>query len=230
VAPPADRRAAAIAGLDEAIRLQPQDSPEAAGDRVERARLLFGGRRHEEALASCATAIRLVPDHSEAHRLRISTLLALSRYGEVLSSCESYLAREKPMVEILEMSGLARLAAEDHAGAIDDFTRAPGLRPAPAMPVKTRLLNRRGWGHHFIDAPRLALGDFETSLQMVKDQSDALGGRGLARIRLGQWRPAVADADEKLQAAPPHRFPTTTKTKTPRPRVFRYAVPPPAVA
>lgn len=198
---PADRRAAAIADLDQAIRLQPQDSPEAAGNHVERARLLFGGGRHEEALAACAAALRLVPDHAEAHRLRISALLALNRHGEVLSSCQTYLAREKPTVEILEMSGLARLAAEDQSGAIDDFTRAIGLRPEPAMVVKTRLLNRRGWAHHFTDAPRLALADFEASLQLVKDQSDALGGLGLARIRLGQWRPAVADAEASVRLA-----------------------------
>ena len=133
---PADRRTAALADLDEAIRIQPQDSPEAAGNHVERARLLFGGRRHEEALASCAAAIRLVPDHSEAHRLCISSLLALRRYGEVLSSCESYLAREKPTVEILEMSGLARLAAEDHAGAIDDF-------PGPSASARSRRRSSR---------------------------------------------------------------------------------------
>jgi len=59
------------------------------------------------------------------------------------------------------MSGLARLAAEDHAGAIDDFTRALGLRPEPAMAVKTRchresiedssqahiITHSRGWLH-----------------------------------------------------------------------------------
>ena len=198
---PADRRAAAIADLDEAIRLQPKDSPEAAVDHVERARLLFGGGRHEDALAACDTAIRLVPDHPEAHRLRISCLLAQNRYPEVLSSCKSYLAREKPTVEILEMSGLARLAAEDHAGAIDDFTRALGLRPEPSVAARVRLLNRRGWAHHFTDAPRLALSDFEASLALEKDQSDALGGRGLARIRLGQWRPAVADAEAAVRQA-----------------------------
>src|SRR5271166_4395804 len=99
------------------------------------------------------------------------------------------------------MSGLARLAGDDHAGAIDDFTRALGLRPEPAPAVKTRLLNRRGWAHHFTDAPRLALADFESSLQLLKDQSDALGGRGLARIRLGQWRPAVADAEAAVRLA-----------------------------
>ena len=43
-----------------------------ASDHVERARLLFGGARIEEALAACAAALALVPDHPAAHQLRIS--------------------------------------------------------------------------------------------------------------------------------------------------------------
>jgi tetratricopeptide (TPR) repeat protein len=64
-----------------------------------------------------------------------------------------------------------------------------------------RLLNRRGWAHQFNDAPRLALSDFEASLALEKEQSDALGDRGLARVRLGQWRPAVADAEAAVKLA-----------------------------
>src|SRR5439155_15509783 len=125
--------------------------------------------RHEDAVAACDTAIRLIPDHPEAHRLRISCLLAQNRFPEVLSSCKSYLAREKPTVEILEMSGLARLAAEDHAGAIDDFTRALGLRPEPSVAARGRLLNRRGWAHQFIDAPRQAPPGLEASHPLEQD-------------------------------------------------------------
>src|SRR5262249_34922694 len=33
------------------------------------------------------------------------------------------------------------------------------------------------------------------------DQSDAHGGRGLARIRLGEWRPAVLDAEAAVRRA-----------------------------
>ena len=196
-----DRRAAAIRDLDEAIRRAPRGGPQAADDHVSRARLLFGGGRHEESLVACAAAIRIVPDHAEAHRLRISTLMSLKRYDEVLRSCDSYLAAKEATVEVLEMRGLARLAQEDFPGAISDFTRALELRPGPAREVEARLLNRRGWTWHLVDAPRLALADFESSLRLSQEQSDAHGGRGLARIRLGQWRPAIADADAAVRLA-----------------------------
>ena len=110
-------------------------------------------------------------------RLRISTLMALKRYDDVLGSCDAYLAREEPTVEILEIRGLARVARENYAGAIADFTRAIEMRSDPGPETKSRLLNRRGWAYHFADATRLALIDFEASLGLVKDQSDAFAGR-----------------------------------------------------
>jgi tetratricopeptide (TPR) repeat protein len=194
-----EQRSAALHDLDEAIRRQPAESPQAADDHVNRARLLFGAARHDESLTSCDSAIRLVSGHPEAHRQRIATLMALKRYDDVLVSCDAYLAREQPTVEILEISGLARLTTENYPGAISDLTRAIATLPEPQPEVKTRLLNRRGWAYHFADAPRLALADFEASLKLVDDQSDAFCGRGLARIRLGQWRLAVADADTAIR-------------------------------
>src|SRR5262249_3578114 len=38
-------------------------------------------------------------------------------------------------------------------------------------------------------------------LRLVPEQSDGLVGRGLARIRLGQWRPALADAEAAVRLA-----------------------------
>ena len=130
---------------------------------------------------------------------RIETLVILKRYDQVLSSCDAYLAREKPTAEILGIRSLALLGRRDYACAIADLTRAIALRPAPEPVILTRLLNRRGLAYHLADAPRLARDDFESSLQLDKDQSDALAGRGLARIRLGQWRPAVADAEAAVR-------------------------------
>ena len=198
---PPDRLAAALADLDEAIRLEPENGEAKASDHVERARLLFGGGRFEEALAACASAIAIVPDQPAAHQLRISSLMALKRYDEVLGSCNAFLAGKQPTVEILEIRGLARLARQNYSGAIDDYGQALGLRSARDPETRTRLLNQRGWAYHFADAPRLARDDFEASLKLDKDQSDALAGRGLARIRLGEWRPAVADAEASLRLA-----------------------------
>ena len=198
---PPQRLAAALGDLDEAIKLDPENGDLKASDHVERARLLFGGARFEEAIAACAAATAIVPDQPAAHQLRISSLLALKRYDEVLGSCNAFLASEKPTVEVLEIRGQARLARQNYSGAIDDYAQALGLRPAQDPETRTRLLNKRGWAYHFADAPRLARADFEASLKLDPDQSDALAGRGLARIRLGEWRPAIADAEASIRLA-----------------------------
>jgi tetratricopeptide (TPR) repeat protein len=177
----------------------PGTDAQIANDHVERARLLFAGGWPEAALEACAAAIKLVPLHAGAHHLRISALMALKRYDEVVGSCDIYLARETPTVDILEIRGLARLARRELSGAIADFTRAIELRPAPGPTVKARLLNGRGWAYHFADATRLALEDFEASLRLVADQAEARAGRGFARVRLGDWKAAVADAEAAVR-------------------------------
>jgi tetratricopeptide (TPR) repeat protein len=125
--------------------------------------------------------------------------MALKRFDEVLGSCDTYLAREEPTVEVLEIRGLARVARRELSGAIADYTRAIELRPDLEPAVKARLLNRRGWAHHFADATRLALDDFEASLKVAADQPEARAGRGFARVRLGDWKEAVADADAAVR-------------------------------
>jgi tetratricopeptide (TPR) repeat protein len=194
-----EQRAEALRDLDEAIGLQRGDRFQIANDHVERARLLFAGGQPEAALEACAAAIKWVPDHAGAHQLRISALMALKRFDEVLGSCDAYLAREAPTVEVLEIRGLARIARQDLSGAIADYTRAIELRPDPDPVVKARLLNRRGWAHHFADAPRLALDDFAASLTLVADQAEARAGRGFARVRLSDWKSAVADAEAAVR-------------------------------
>src|SRR5262249_43971462 len=137
----------------------------------------------------------------EAHRVRISSLMELKRYDEVLAAADAYLAAGRPIVEIIEIRGLARVARKDHAGAIEDFSRALELVPAADKARRSRLLNERGWAHQYADAARLALADFEESLRLESEQAEARGGRGLARIVLGQWREAVADAEAAVRQA-----------------------------
>jgi tetratricopeptide (TPR) repeat protein len=194
-----DQRAAALRDLDAAIRLESENPAQKAKDHVERARLCFGGTQFSEALEACTEALKLVPDEPSAQQLKISTLMAMKRFDQVMDSCDAYLAREKPTVEILEIRGLARVARRNRSGAISDYTQALELRADLDAATRTRLLNHRGWAYQFADAPRLAFEDFEASLKLDKDQSDALGGRGLARIRLGEWRLAIADAESAVR-------------------------------
>ena len=195
-----EQRTAALRDLDEAIRLDPVDRSRMADDHTERARLLFAGGEPKAALAACAEAMRSAPDHAEALRLRISSLLALKRHDEVLGSCDAYLAREEPTVEVLEIRGLAgrprespgcdrRLHAGDRAAA-----RHRAGHPGPAaQPSRLGLPPRR---RH---SPVLA--DFEGSLKLIEDQAEARAGRGLARVRLGDWEKAVTDADVAVRLA-----------------------------
>jgi tetratricopeptide (TPR) repeat protein len=195
------QRAAALHDLDEVLRLELPTAPERAEDQVNRARLFFGGGRFEAAFEASRDAIRLAPNHPAAHQLRISALMALKRYDEVLDSCDAYLVEGKPTVELLEIRGLARVARRSFSGAVADYTRALELRRDLDAATRSRLLNHRGWAYQFADAPRLALDDFEGSLALVQEQSAAHAGRGLARVRLGEWRAAVADAEAAIRLA-----------------------------
>jgi tetratricopeptide (TPR) repeat protein len=200
----------ALQDLAEAIRRELDGNLKAA-DHVSRARLFFRAHRAAEALADCDSAIALVPQDPDAHRVRIATLMELKRYDAVLASADAYLARGKPIAEILEIRGLARVARKDYAGAIADFNRALDQTPSTDPPQRSRLLNRRGWAYQYADAPRLARSDFEESLRLEPNQSDAYSGRGLARIRLGEWRPAVADAEAAIRQARETRVGSTSE-------------------
>lgn len=195
-----DHRNASLRDLEQAIRLEPETARK-VHDHVDRARLFFAGGRSPEAIAACDAALGLIPDDAAAHRVRISALMELKRYDEVLTSADACIARGEPSADIFEIRGLAREARRDYAAASDDFHKALDLTPDSATVRRIRLLNLRGWAYHFADAPRLALADFAESLRMEPDQADALGGRALARIRLGDWRPAVTDAEAAVRLA-----------------------------
>ena len=102
-----DQRKAALRDLEEAIRHEP-DKALKVRDHVDRAKLFFAGGQAQEALAACDAALALLPDDAAAHRVRISALMELKRYDEVLASADAYIARGKPSAEIFEIRGLAR--------------------------------------------------------------------------------------------------------------------------
>ena len=51
--------------------------------------------------------------------------------------------------------------------------------------------------------PQLALRDFEEAIRLEPSNSDAFSGRGSARVRLGLYREAVADAATSLRLSKP---------------------------
>jgi tetratricopeptide (TPR) repeat protein len=117
---------------------------------------------------------------------------------EVIRSCDAVVARGKATSAIYELRGLARSERKDFPGAIEDVTDAMALRPDRAA-----LLARRGWLYIVADAPRLALHDFQAAIELDASMGDAYNGRGFARLRLGEHRDAVADAEIALDKGEP---------------------------
>ncbi|HKB38955.1 MAG TPA: hypothetical protein VKD72_21105, partial [Gemmataceae bacterium] len=101
-----------------------------------------------------------------------------------------------PSVDVYRGRGLARLRLGLFADAIDDFGRA--LEPRPDAELRLQ----RGWAYFFLDAWSLAERDFAEAIRLGSAQPDAWAGRGLARVMIGAYRDAVADAEETLRRQP----------------------------
>jgi serine/threonine protein kinase/tetratricopeptide (TPR) repeat protein len=191
-------RAAALADLEEAIRLEPAKSTVLALDHTSRAKLLHQESRVNDALSACDAALEIDPTYIDAHRLRIELLRKLKRYDDVVRSCDALLTRGKPSAELYEFRGLAKEKLKDYQGAIEDQTLAIALHPGSAA-----LLARRGALHLVTDAPRSALRDFQQAMNLDATNADALLGRGLALAAQGQHREATADAAKALRMGEP---------------------------
>ena len=150
------------------------------------------------ARAACDAAIDREPDYLPAHELRLQLLLKLKQHDDVIRSCDPLIARGKATAAVYERRALAREAIRNFPGAIEDFTRAlalDGNRPA--------LLRGRGWLYITSDSPLLALHDFQEVIRLEPSDADAHNGRGLARLRRGEHREAIADAERAISLGEP---------------------------
>ena len=188
--------ALALADFDQAIQRENANSPYQVDDHVERGRLLLSGGKYAEALNSFDAALSLQKEHSLGQRLRAETLFRLGRFDEVIKAFDRYLETGKPQESVYRGRGLARAELGQYPGAIEDFTKALELHPTSAVQAY------RGWTHIVVDAPKLALRDFELAIELDPNNGDAYNGRGFVRARLGHHREAVQDAAEALRHGP----------------------------
>ncbi len=173
----------------------------AAGAHTESGRYLFAQGRYEEAARQfeLATSNRV---HSPANALLGQTFVLLGRNREAARTFDDYLARGgAPTADVYRGRGLARLRLGLFADAAEDLGRALDRRPDAELHLQ------RGWAYFLLGAWPLALRDFDEAIRLGSPQPDAWTGRGLARVLLGQYRGAEADACEALG-----RRPTTAET------------------
>jgi serine/threonine protein kinase/tetratricopeptide (TPR) repeat protein len=189
--------ALALADFDRAIEHESSSSAYQVDDHVERGRLFLAAGKHALALASFDSALALEKDHAFAQRLRAEALFRLGRFQEVIGAFDRYLEKGKPLESVYRGRGLARAELGQYPGAIEDFTKALELHPTSAVQAF------RGWTHLVVDAPKLALRDFELAVELDPKSGDAYSGRGFARARLGRHQEAKKDAAEALRLGPP---------------------------
>lgn len=153
---------------------------------------MYDDREYDAAVAACDAALRIRPDHSGALLLRPQALIELRRYEEASRACDHCLGTgDGPPVDAYRTRGRARVGLGDHAGAVDDFSRA-----LAGGPPDSDLLLRRGWSYGACQAWTLALRDFEEAVRLPPQDGDSYASRGLAHLRLGHDCEAVADAEE----------------------------------
>jgi tetratricopeptide (TPR) repeat protein len=201
----------ALRDLDEAIAKGAVEvtPPElAAEDHVERGLVLARSGRCADAIMAYGAALALQPDQVVVQRLRAEALFQLGQYQEAVDALDSYLEkastslsafrkREEPVAAAYRLRALAKGKLGNPAAGLDDFSRSLDLEPdAPTYVL-------RGWLYllHF-HAPQFALPDFADALRLDPKNVDAWSGQGYARVQQGQYRKALADADNARSLDP----------------------------
>jgi tetratricopeptide (TPR) repeat protein len=139
----------------------------------------------------------LAPGQAPAHEVRARALLALGRYEQAEEAFDDYLnGGGEAVPDVFRGRGLARMKRGRYPEAAEDYARV--AERAPGADVYQHL----GWAHFFADAWKLALRDFARAIELDPEGSDAYTGRGLARVMLGHYRGAVADAGAALRRKP----------------------------
>jgi tetratricopeptide (TPR) repeat protein len=179
-----------------ALRLRPPVEV-IAGYHAERGRYLLRDGRCEEAVQACQAALEQFPHPPLPYGVCGRALLALGRYEQAEKSFDLYLrAGGEEQSDIFRGRGLARMKLGKYPEAAEDYTKA--LEASP----DADLYQHRGWALFFADAWKLALRDFSKAIELDPEAGNAYTGRGLARVMLGDYRPAIADAEAALCRQP----------------------------
>jgi tetratricopeptide (TPR) repeat protein/predicted Ser/Thr protein kinase len=204
--------AGALADLDKAARLEPAGSLRLADDHVLRAQYLQKDKHYREAIAALDQALRIDLDRPEALRRRSECLVQAAeaetdatqrtKLCEQATRAYDYYLKRVPAAanraEFWRGRGLARELLGEAAGAAADYTESLKIEQ------DAETLAHRGWMWVWgAGDAKEALADFEKALSLrAEPPGDWYNGRGYARVKLGQYRPAVADAEEALRRGP----------------------------
>jgi tetratricopeptide (TPR) repeat protein len=180
--------------LEAARRCPNRGDPErVAGRLVELGVLKEQAGELPEALADFDTALKLQPDYPPAHRQRAQALLKLKRYQEAGQALDRYLRHGTPAAEVYLARGLIHSHFREYRNAV----RMYGL--ALLFGEDAEALTQRGWAYLQLEAPWLALDDFEVAERLRPKHAASLCGRGHALVLLGRLSESVRAGEEALR-------------------------------
>jgi tetratricopeptide (TPR) repeat protein len=207
----------ALPDLEEAIRREPVPrSLDLASDHLWRGKILYRYGKYADALAAFDAAAAVLPPprdgqklrpeelkpRAEVQQLRAEALIELSRFTQAIAAVDEAARHGPPTAQAHRARGLAQAKLGNYAAAIEDYTQAMEIDRRARKPDPLTLAYR-GWAYLIHEAPKLALADFDEALKLEGcDRVDCCNGRGYARVLLGQWKEAVADAEEALKDKP----------------------------
>ena len=153
--------------------------------------------RHEQALESLDTAIRLKPELAEAFVNRAAALDALGRMEEAVRDYDQALKLRPQDAPTYNGRGnaLARMnRAED---ALKDYDAAIALRPRYGLAYYNR-------GNIHFNAGRLdlALSDYDRAIELTPEYARAWNNRATVLARLGRGDDALRDFSQALALDP----------------------------
>ena len=189
------RMAAALAELDAALAIRPDD----AEALLNRGNVLRALDRHEEALAAFDAALVARPDFAQGWNNRGVMLKALGRFEDALDSLDRALALDGAYAEALTNRGsvLQDLRRPGEALAVYD-------RVLAAQPGNAAAHNNRGSALLDLRRPAEALDAFDRALAIRPGDADTLGNRGNALQALKRLDEALAAHDRALSIRPDH--------------------------
>jgi serine/threonine protein kinase/predicted Zn-dependent protease len=182
--------------LAQALRAKPPTTL-LAEYHTERARNGLKAGKYEEAVTEARKALTLQNDRVFALGVLGQALVELHRDQEAINAFDGYLQKGgERVIDVFKGRGAARARLGRYEEALSDYTEALLLHE------DAELYTYRGWVYFFLDAWKAGQHDFAEALRLKPQTCDALAGRGLCRVMLGDYRAAVDDAGAAARCGP----------------------------
>ena len=220
-----DRHEKALADLDKALSLDPED----IGALTNRGNVLANLGRLEDALTAHDTALGFASDYAMAHSNRGNVLVSLGRHEEAIEAFSKAIELDPSDDDLWHNRGRAYFEASRPVAALADFSKAVALAPNRVesyigigqaldrlgdLPGATQaytaaidlsddngdLFHDRAAVLAQDDRHETAIADFSRALDLGIDPPKTLSNRGLSRLALGDASGAVDDLSDALAA------------------------------